>query len=703
MAVIFMTSQALALTLVLDGNLTEWVGDEVNNLGTEPAPDGGSYTLLATWDGTDVYLAIDRDSSNRYLGDTGWDNDSFFIAFDTDGIADSGADWDGYSRMNFAGPMKPDVIYYYAGGPSWYERSVWNGGTWDWQGWTDADSYYGYSETHPDDELVPDLLTQAPGLSGASELMVWAWMTREGNGFAECTWPRWASGFYTQVFGDPVKIRDLVTRLYMPHDQSPGLYEREIDGDAPITVSWQVAQDPCGVVDPQLDSYKIYLSGPYADEPNYLDPEPNVYYQDTVSSWTAGEASLLLGSALAKDSLYFWRVDTVLDNETEIEGDLWSFYTEITVPAINSITPYQILDPCATAQFTVDVTSVSTPSYQWYKYVDGVSDIELADAGDISGTDTATLSIANVETADEGYYYCEVNNDSGVPATSALAPLAIKARIAYWDFESGNANSTVPGSPVSKLVGDPAFVAAAGVAGDAMAFDADTGAQDMLYIDPNFVDYFDICNYEMTVACWIKSTNEEVWVPMVARNGDDNQGWQLRQSGFTDDRPCFTTRGTGNPDGTPANRTVYDGNWHYVVGTYDGMGGIKKVYIDGQVSWLYSEDDGSPVSDGDAVSVPMNASLSPVAIAGRVRGEPGALIIDTESVCAGTYDEVEIYNYALDAATIAQTYADMTDTTVCPDPTVPVYDLDGNCIVDLGDFVKIAMEWLDDTNVQPTP
>lgn len=63
--------QALALTLTQDGLLTEWVGDEINNLGAEPAPDGGSYTLLATWDGTDLHLGVDRASSGRELGDTG--------------------------------------------------------------------------------------------------------------------------------------------------------------------------------------------------------------------------------------------------------------------------------------------------------------------------------------------------------------------------------------------------------------------------------------------------------------------------------------------------------------------------------------------------------------------------------------------------------------------------------------------------------
>ena len=86
----------------------------------------------------------------------------------------------------------------------------------------------------------------------------------------------------------------------------------------------------------------------------------------------------------------------------------------------------------------------------------------------VHGATSDTLSIANVEVADEGGYYCIVNNDSGVPAQSVQGLLGVKRRIAYWDFESGNANSTVAGSPVSFLHNDPNFVVAGGIIGDAM-------------------------------------------------------------------------------------------------------------------------------------------------------------------------------------------------------------------------------------------
>ena len=113
---------------------------------------------------------------------------------------------------------------------------------------------------------------------------------------------------------------------------------------------------------------------------------------------------------------------------------------------------------------------------------------------------------------------------------------------------------------------------------------------DPLYTDPEQADYFDICNHSVSVCAWVKANTSVEWAPMVARFGEDGQGWQLRRHGNTNDRICFTTRGTGNDDGTPSNRTVYDGQWHFAVGTFDGQ--TKKVYIDGVLSRRYSVDHG---------------------------------------------------------------------------------------------------------------
>jgi hypothetical protein len=477
-----------------------------------------------------------------------------------------------------------------------------------------------------------------------------------------------------------------------PHNQLPSREQKDVIVSG-LELSWGIPQvysqanPELLIADPNLLSFNL----------RYSDTDPNLDAAAPISitAWNTGtlRASYVPSPALNKNATYYWRVDSVMDYGV-VKGREWVFYTELTRAIIQSGPAYQIVDAGSTAVFSVVVDSVSPATYYWYKYVDGISDIMLTDGGDISGAATDTLSIANVEAADEGQYYCIVNNDSGIGVASEMAPLGMKRKIAYWPFDGGVLDSTIPGSPASVVVGDP-NIASESILGGAMEFDNDV---DMLYTDPEQTSYFDICDYEMTVACWVKTTDNQSWCALVARNGE-GQGWALRQSGFTGNRSCFTTRGTGSEDGTPANRTIYDGQWHYIAATFDGT--VKKIYIDGVVSRLYSADNGSLIRQSDDVTSPIRKSLSPVAIAGRVGGNAAeGLDIQTGNIVGGIYDEVEIYNYALDAATIAQTYADLSGTNVCLTQT---YDLDNDCVVNLNDLGLLASEWLNNQLFEPAP
>jgi hypothetical protein len=464
-----------------------------------------------------------------------------------------------------------------------------------------------------------------------------------------------------------------------PHSPDPVSGAVDVLIDTPL--SWTAPQDPNGLIDPNLVSMKLYMA---------TAADPNFVLAADITEWDAQTLRASYAPVLSRDTTYFWRVDSVQDNAETVAGFIWTFSTEKSVPKITGNPGYQVVEAGATAQFSVAVTSVSPPTYQWVRYVDGVSDVALSDGGDISGAQTASLAIANAELADEGSYYCVVNNSSEIPAASARALLGIQRKIAYWPFEDNNYQSAVAGSPASVLQGDPGFVT--GRIGNGMAFEGD-----LLYTNHEEVSYFDICNYTMSVSLWVKASSSVSWNPMVARHGDDGQGWQFRRHGGTANRICFTTRGTGNDDGTFSDRTVYDGNWHFAVATFDGV--EKKVYIDGVLSRRYKIDDGTLDRDADAASGLINTTLSPVSLAGRVRVNAGNLTFEGFSPCV--LDEVSIYNYALDAATIAQTYADVTGARVCPNPHVPAYDLDGDCRVNLNDVVRLAFEWLVDGGVMP--
>ncbi len=491
----------------------------------------------------------------------------------------------------------------------------------------------------------------------------------------------------SDVWYDDLSIND--NWLSHPHQESPTLDQTEVAVSG-LELSWTIPQGRGAnpetlVADPNLVSMNLYIN---ENEPNFISVTPIA-----VTTWNSSnfKAAYTPAPALNKNTTYFWRVDSVLNNNTVRQGIVWRFETELTRPVIVSNSSYQLVDIGSTANLSVAVESDSPEVYQWYKYVDGVLDIALTDGGDITGANQATLSIANAQPEDDGKYYCVVNNDSGLAVTSAQIMLSTKRAIAYWDFENSNLNSIVPGSPTMLAAGEPSFVP--GIKGDGVQFDNST---ELIYTDPMLVSYFDICNYGMTVACWVKTNDAQQWAPLVARNGDGGQGWQLRQNGHTANRPSFTTRGTGNDDGTAANRNIFDLEWHFVVGTFDGT--VKKVYIDGVLSVVYSTDTGSIIKTGDAATAPINASTSPVAIGGRVSGGAGALNIETNNNIAGIYDEVAIYNYALSAQEVAQIYANISGKEICMSQA---YDLSGDCVVNIEDLALMADEWLSDSGITP--
>ena len=484
----------------------------------------------------------------------------------------------------------------------------------------------------------------------------------------------------------------LTANPYPAYDPVPAHNATGVELDTDL--SWTVS-DPNGVVLPNLVSHKLYMSDG-TDDPNLF------FVADVPANWTGTPPIQTYDPAadLALDKRYMWRVDMVMDDDSVLTGATWSFYSKLSAPQITEQPEYQLVDEGKTAIFYVEASSVSEATYQWYKA--GDPNTALTDGGDISGTATDTMLITNCEVTDEGTYYCTITNESGIEVVSDKAALIIKRKLAHWDFESASANSITAGSPTSVLYGDPVFVT--GIIGDAMEFDADEEAEDMLYTDPASSDYFNSCNYNMTVVCWIKSTSAVNWAPMVARNGEEN-GWQLRQGNAGaagDDRAVFTTRGldVDDNDGIPGDRTVFDGEWHYVVGTYDGA--YKKLYIDGVLSLTYTQTNGGGGVDisytGEAATGMISASENDIAvsIAGRYGDDPAG--VDNQFT-AGVYDEVEIYNYALDATTIAQNYATVTGQAVCPGELEN--DLTGDCKVNLDDLAQLASGWLTDTSVQP--
>ncbi len=93
----------------------------------------------------------------------------------------------------------------------------------------------------------------------------------------------------------------------------------------------------------------------------------------------------------------------------------------IAPPTITQHPQAQPVCPAASASFSVTASGSGTLGYQWQK-----NSGNLSNGGRISGADTATLQISNVQAGDAGNYRCVVTNLGG-SSTSNAAALTVKA------------------------------------------------------------------------------------------------------------------------------------------------------------------------------------------------------------------------------------------------------------------------------------
>ncbi|HNT88228.1 MAG TPA: immunoglobulin domain-containing protein, partial [Candidatus Hydrogenedentes bacterium] len=75
-----------------------------------------------------------------------------------------------------------------------------------------------------------------------------------------------------------------------------------------------------------------------------------------------------------------------------------------------------------TATFSISVLGAGTVHYQWQK-----DSANLTNGGDISGANSPTLQIANVEMADEGLYRCIVTDDCGTTTSASVALMVVES------------------------------------------------------------------------------------------------------------------------------------------------------------------------------------------------------------------------------------------------------------------------------------
>ncbi len=429
--------------------------------------------------------------------------------------------------------------------------------------------------------------------------------------------------------------------------------------DPSVTLEWTAGTG----ASPAITSHNVYIGTDQAAVANATTSDTGIYQGNTTNTqWTV--------NGLTQDKIYYWRIDecntaNITEPNETAKGVIWSFDADYRVTFVQQ--PANVF-PIAgdTVQFSVVVTS-DTPvtAYQWF----GPSGM-LTDGGDVSGATTDTLTVANVEAADEGGYYCAVTNSYGAKESNP-GQLTLLELLGHWPLD-GNGNDISGNGNDGVKQGDGTEAYATGIIGQAANFTNDW----MLGI-PN-PSFFDVANNSLTVYCWINSSGTDNWEPFVSRRGEGSEGWQLRKRGG-DDIVTFTLRNTsGDDDPTPSRRGLFNSQWHQVVGTYDGA--QRVIYMDG-VAIMSFPDTGTIGSADEAV-----------AIGGRFNGTAA------ESFFTGLIDDVRIYNGALNANTVAALYTAATGLPVCTNP--PDSDISGpagvpDCIVDTYDLAAQLSAWLE--------
>lgn len=508
-----------------------------------------------------------------------------------------------------------------------------------------------------------------------------------------------------QILFDDITISngaDLTNKVLPLSAHNPTPADKATGVSINTTLSWYIGVDPANPTNPNPAITKHYVYFQEAD-PNFRGQTP----QQVPASGNPVD-SCNPPFPLALDKTYYWRVDESVNNSSPadpntIQGPVWSFETQRSVPVIIQQPVHVRVFPSETAQFITLFTSVAPPTASWMKS-DGINpDQLLSSGGNITittifadGVYVTTLQIANVGPGDQARYYCLLSNGPEPAVQSHYANLVIRKLLAHYKFENNFLDSAgihhgtgMSSDPNHSAI--PGFTA--GLVGNwAVSLN---GVNQYVALDTSAFP-----NGELgggmdagTLSCWVKSFQPGV----LYSNYNDNlgttglTGFGLSLTGGAASNARIHVRGqslagqpmdVGAAEGRPsAVSTMNDGQWHHVAATWQS-GDQLLVYV-----------DGVQVSSATAGSPETFALWERSSIIGAIRTAADRTVLG--SFYGGALDDLQVYNYALDKYAVADLYHAATGREVCIEPYASGFDYDGNCVVDLGDFAALAALWLD--------
>ena len=140
------------------------------------------------------------------------------------------------------------------------------------------------------------------------------------------------------------------------------------------------------------------------------------------------------------------------------------------------------------------------------------------------------------------------------------------------------------------------------------------------------------------------------WNPYVSKWGEGSTGWQVRRR---TDAPVatFTLRGTPGEDDPYNGSTLIDnGAWHHFAATWDGVTGVRKLYVDGKLDIAVPHDFGPmALAKGNALTL---------------GGRTAAASTSPGNAFAGQLYDVRIYGTALSGSAVQSIFSGNTDAIV---------------------------------------
>ena len=427
-------------------------------------------------------------------------------------------------------------------------------------------------------------------------------------------------------------------------------------------------------------TYDVY----FGTDANELSP--NYYYGlGPVKTTTDNPADFFYDPTLTNSETYYWRVVAIDPNNghpTPHVGPEWWFTTQPATPVIQ-VDPASQTVAFGATEVTLSVAGINIESYQWYK--DGAP---LADDPTDTlyvGEDTATLTIYDVQVADEGDYYCVVDDGGSQFATSNTAQLITQRQIGWWKMDGDLTDSIDELYPDAQVhdgsATEPNFVA--GVDGSAVKLEN----LDDVVTCVGSSDFFNSFVRGYAVSVWVKMPFKNgPWEAMVSMEGihsdESRSGYIMGINGLG--TAIHTLRESFND--LNANRDLDTDTWRLFIGTYDGT--VGRTYVDGVLTNETTNTNVVNPSPADLLFGAQNA--------------------DSTTVYNGLLDDIRIYSYAIDAFEAAALYTDLTpEVEICVEnPDFDVAGPDGvgseyvDCKVNLYDFAVFAQEWLE-CNVVP--